>query len=129
MNSTKRSHKLPTGAIGIRTHPSERRGAKFVQEHRAMVRELDALDGNEQRIVRFRPRQEAETRRRLTHRLMIEQDLAEPRLNRLVKFELEVDGNESNDEYRHRLFISGLAFLINIFLVVVGVWLVTNLQR
>jgi hypothetical protein len=52
--------------------------------------ELDALDGNEQRIVRFRPRQEAENRRRLIHRLMIEQDLADPRLNRLVKLELEV---------------------------------------
>ena len=94
-----------------------------------MAREPAASAEDEHRVVRFRPRQVAENRRRSMHRLMIERDFAElsgRSLNGGVQFEHEHE--ETEGEYRHRMFISGLAFLINIFLIVVGLLLITNLR-
>jgi hypothetical protein len=53
--------------------------------------------------------------------------LAEPsKVADLSKYERN---EESRDEYRHRMMINGIAFVINMVLIMVGTWLATNLPR
>lgn len=53
-------------------------------------------------------------------------DATPPSLGDLGRFER---GSDDHDDYRHRMAVNALAFVVCIFLVLAGVWLATKLAQ
>jgi len=51
---------------------------------------------------------------------------SEPAIGDLSRFERSTDGQ---DDYRHRMMVNALAFILCIFLVLAGVWLAVKLAQ
>jgi hypothetical protein len=76
-------------------------------------------DGN--RVIPWRPRQP-----RASNDNRPASNGTPPAVGDLGKFERKGD---DHDDYRHRMTVNALAFLVCIFLVLAGVWLATKLAQ
>jgi hypothetical protein len=81
------------------------------------------LIDNDSRIVRFRPRLRGVDGRwpaRVNESKPDDSPVAD-----LAKFE----GPESDDDYRHRMFMNAIALVFTTFLIVAGVWLASMMAH
>jgi hypothetical protein len=79
---------------------------------------------NDHRIVSFRPRRATINETTRPHRSPHHRDPGISLILSLVKFEF--DGRE--DHYQHRMIMNGLAFVVLLALVTIGIWLAVNIN-
>jgi len=81
----------------------------------------DSSEGN--RVVPFRP---GHPRAGNDNRPAGPSPPSPPDIGDLTRFERSGDGQ---DDYRHRMIVNGLVFILCVFLVLAGIWLATKMAQ
>jgi hypothetical protein len=79
---------------------------------------------DDHRVVRFRPRRAKAGRTAPRREPIHDRDLMILSVLSLAKYER--DGQE--DDYRHRMIMNVVAFVVTVVLIATGVWLVANIH-
>jgi hypothetical protein len=74
---------------------------------------------DDSRVIKFRPRASASRRLQGWNTATDDPDLDDSPVADLTKYEIQ----ESNEDYRHRMFVNAIALAFTTVLILAGVWL------
>jgi hypothetical protein len=79
---------------------------------------------DDHRVVRFRPRRAKVDRTIKRRERSLDRD---PNISSVLSL-AKYDCHGQEDDYRHRMIMNGLAFIVTVALIAIGVWLAANIH-